>query len=176
MPRSSINATTLEVIRSELVNREPGTRAQAIEALAVIGDTRGLVIALHSADAYVRRTAVKGLAGQPGVFVTWRLARLRLDPDQNVRCAVAEALARRTSRLALRALRRIVGADPSMQVRLLAVMGLAQMEVPGVDDVLRTAMTQDSEAQVRAMARALLRRRKGLGTQRVGRARPAMRE
>ena len=176
MPRSTVSATTLGVIRAELVNGEPAIRAQAIEALAVLGDARGLITALGSSDAYVRRTAVKGLAGQPGVFVTWRLGRLRLDPDQDVRCAVAEALARRTSRLALGALRRIIGTDPSVQVRLLAVMRLAQMDVPVVDDVLRMVMTQDREVQLRAMARTLLRRREARRTQNAGRARPKMGE
>jgi HEAT repeat protein len=171
MPQSSVSSTTLSVIRAELANREPATRAQAIEALAVLADTRGLITALGSSDAYVRRTAVKGLAEQPGVFLTWRLGRLRLDPDQNVRGAVAEALTRRTSRLALRALRRIISADPSLQVRFLAIMGLAQMELPGVDEILRTAMTQDVEAQLRAMARALLRRREGRRKQETSRRR-----
>lgn len=63
-----------------------------------------------------------------------------------------------------------------MQVRFLAIKGIAQMEVPGVDEILRTAMTQDRERQLRAMACALLRRRKERQTRSAGRARPEMGE
>jgi len=159
MTRSSVNSTTLVAIRAEITNADAATRAQAIEALACLADTRGLVVALRSPHAYVRRTAARGLAGAPGVLVTWRLARLSRDADEGVRAAVAQALTGRSSRLARRTLRRMATDDPAPPVRFLALVGLEQADAPGIDALLAAVGQADGDGDLAATARALLRRR-----------------
>lgn len=164
MPRSTTNPATLAAIRAEIVNTDAGTRAQAIEALAILGDTRGLVAALRSPHAYVRRTAARGLTDARGVFVTWHLVRLAADPDDDVRSAVAQALTGRSSRLARRTLRRMATDDPALPVRFLALIGLERGDAPGVDALLAEVAREDGVGQLGAMARAIMRRREGMRT------------
>jgi hypothetical protein len=159
MTRASINSTTLVAIRAEIANADAATRAQAIEALACLADTRGLVVALRSPHPYVRRTAVRGLASVAGVVVTWRLARLAGDVDDGVRAAVAQALTGRSSRLARRTLRRMATDDPAPPVRFLALVGLEQVDAPGIDALLAAVGRADGDGDLAATARALLRRR-----------------
>lgn len=159
MTRLPIDTATLGRIRSELSSREAALRAQAVEALGALGDARGLVDALSSDDAYLRRAAIKGLADRPGGLVTWRIAQTRFDPDEDVRCAVAEALARRRCWLATHALRRMIETDASPNTRFQAMVGLARMDTPRVDEVLRAALARDGDERLQEMAGALLRRR-----------------
>jgi HEAT repeat protein len=159
MPRSPIHRATFRRIRRALASDEPALRADAIDALGILGDVGGLVDALAHDDAYVRRAAVRGLAGRPGERLTWRLAQTRFDPDEDVRCAVADALAGRTGWLGAHALRRIVEQDESASVRYRALVGLATSDSAKVEDVLRAALAGDPEQLVRETARTLLAER-----------------
>lgn len=149
----------LATIRAEIADTDAGTRAQAIEALAILGDTRGLVAALRSRHAYVRRTAARGLTDARGVFIAWHLARLAADPDDDVRSTVAQALTGRSSRLAQCTLRRLATDDPALPVRFLALVGLERGDAPGVDALRAAVAREDGAGQLGAMARALVRRR-----------------
>jgi len=138
---------TLARIRAALASDERALRAEAIDALEILGDVPGPVAAL---------------AQLPGEMLTWRLAQTRFDPDDGVRCAVADALAGRdgfAGWLVAHALRRIVEQDESAKVRFRALVGLAATASPHVEDVLRAVVAGDEESFVRGMARTLLLRR-----------------
>lgn len=151
--------TTLTAIRDEIDDDDPGACAQAIDALAILGDTRGLIAGLRSPHAYVRRAAARGLGGTRGVVVTWRLTRLVDDPDEGVRTAVARALTGRSSRLATRTLRRMVTGDPSLLVRFVALAGLERDDGPRLATLLAKLARDDGAGQLREMAEAIMRRR-----------------
>jgi HEAT repeat protein len=155
----TIHGSTLERIRSDLDAADAAARAQAVEALASIGDDRGLVAALASPDAYVRRVAVGGLASRPGERLTWRLTSACFDESEDVRSAVARALGRRKGRIAAHALQRLVERDESATVRFHAVVAIAEADAPKAEVILRVAAEVDPEPRVRDMAAALLRRR-----------------
>ena len=153
--------TTLAQIRRALASDDPAERAEAIDALGILGDARGLADALSHDDAYVRRGAVRGL-GVPGERHTWRLAHMIFDPDADVRCAVVRALARRSGIggwLVAHALRRVVEQDESSGVRFLALTTLDELDTPNAVAVLHEAHATDPESLVRETARALLLRR-----------------
>ena len=154
--------TTLAQIRRALASDDPAERAEAIDALGILGDARGLADALSHDDAYVRRSAVRSLADVPGERHTWRLAHMIFDPDADVRCAVVRALARRSGIggwLVAHALRRVVEQDESSGVRFLALTTLDELDTPNAVAVLHEAHATDPESLVRETARALLLRR-----------------
>jgi HEAT repeat protein len=154
-----VSAETLSRIRAGLGDREPGVRAQAVEALAALGDVGGLVAALGSEDRYLRRYAISSLAREPGMRLTWRLARKRHDPCDDVRVALAHALAARGGWLAARLLRTIARHDASARVRHAALHAAADLGSCGAHRVLGESAAHDPDPDVRAMARVLLRRR-----------------
>lgn len=157
-----IDDGTLAPIRDALASDDPAERAQAIDALGILGDERGLADGLAHDDAYVRRSAVRSLAGVAGERHTWRLAHMIFDPDVDVRCAVVRALARRGGIggwLVAHALRRVVEQDEAPGVRFLALTSLDELDAANVVAVLHAASADDPESLVRETARALLVRR-----------------
>lgn len=153
---------TLAPIRRALASDDPAARAEAIDALGILGDARGLADALAHDDAYVRRRAVRSLADVAGERHTWRLAHMIFDPDEDVRCAVVRALARRRGIggwLVAHALRRVVEQDDAPGVRFLALTSLDELDAANVVAVLHAALAGDPESLVRETARALLVRR-----------------
>ena len=154
--------TTLAQIRRALASDDPAERAEAIDALGILRDERGLADALSHDDAYVRRRAVRSLADVPGERHTWRLAHMIFDPDADVRGDVVHALGRRGGIggwLVAHALRRVVEQDEAAGVRYLALTTLDELDAANAVAVLHAAHATDPESLVRETAHALLLRR-----------------
>lgn len=156
---SRLDDETLERIRSDLEHDDPTTRAQAVDALATLGDARGLLRALGSEDGYVRCVALRGLATEPGEHTTWRIAQGVWDADEHVRVAVARALGCRSGWLPVHALRRLAESDQAPSVRATALTAYATAAFPNADELLRAAATADDDAEVRCEAARLIARR-----------------
>jgi len=156
--KSRIDRFVTRQIRADLEKEAPAVRADAVEALAMLRDRRGLVRALGSGDPYLRCVAVRGLAREQGERIAWRLAHRIRDRDAMVRQHAAFALGLRIEWIARFALRRLI-ADPSVAVRCEAIAAYAAAALANVEDVLRAAAEGDPDAEVRALAADLLARR-----------------
>ncbi len=151
------DARMIKRIRKELGSSDAEMRGECVEALIALGDIRGLLRASRSRDTYVRARAVRALGKVPGGRITWRLSRLRHDPEADVRCAVAQALARRRGWFVARILAQLAG-DEHAVVRYTSVTRLAQIDWSRAEPLLQAIMTGDAEGWVRDAAAALLRR------------------
>lgn len=155
------DSDTIRRIRRELRSPDAQVRAECVEALVALADIRGLRSAMRSPDPYVRARATRALAAVRGIGITWRLTRLRLDADIEVRCVVARALAQRRGWWAARTLAQLAR-DRHPVVRYTALTGLARNDWDRARAMLQSAMTSDEEGWVRDAAATLLERH-GLG-------------
>lgn len=153
-----IDSKTMKHIRRRLRSTDAQVRAECVEALIALADTRGLLSATRSRDAYVRARAARALANMRGGRITWVLLRLRSDEDQQVRCVVASVLARRRGWLTARALAQLAN-DAHPVVRYTALDGLVRVDWKRASGLLRAAMTGDQEGWIRDAAATLLQRR-----------------
>lgn len=160
---SRLDNDTLERIRDDLDDDDPTRRAQAVDALATLGDTPGLLRALGAGDPDVRCVALRGLATEAGEHVTWRLAQGIWDAEPRVRVEVARALGRRSGWLPVHALRRLAESDESPLVRAAALCAYAAASFPDAIDLLCTAAAEDDAPEVRAQASELIARRPATG-------------
>jgi len=119
------DAETMARIRKGLAARCPRLRAESVDALAALGDVRGLLLALGSHDPHVRLSAVRGLASESGIRVTSRLLCRVADRDGQVRSATASALGRRAGCLSALALWWLAY-DRDAAVSYTALAGLAE--------------------------------------------------
>jgi len=152
------DSETMKHIRRRLRSPDAQVRAECVEALSALADTRGLLSATRSRDAYVRARAASGLANTKGGRITWVLLRLRADADEHVRCVVASVLARRRGWLTARARAQLAN-DAHPVGRYTALNGLVRIDWKRASGLLRAAMTGDQEGWIRDAAAALLRRR-----------------
>jgi len=148
---------TLGAVRAGLASAAPLIRAEAIDGLVALGDTKGLRTGLCSRDSYVRTRAVKALGPHPGDTLTWRLVPLAWDSAVPVRLAVAEVLAQRTGWLATWGLRHLVS-DEDAAVRYAAIAALVDLDREWVVPRLRVVRAADPVLWVRDAAATLLRR------------------
>lgn len=151
------DAAVTSAMRRGLASSDRFVRAESADALAMLGDTRGLLLALACGDAYVRQRAVKGLASERGLRVALRLAARSRDAATEVRAAVAEAFGRRGGTLARVALRQLA-ADADPLVRHAALRALAEINPRAASNLLERARRSDPHPWVRDSAGALLRR------------------
>jgi HEAT repeat protein len=121
----TIDPSTLGRIRDSLLNSDRAVRAESVDALASLGDRRGLRIALGSSDPYVRLRAVRALATEHGIAVAAKLVRKTADCDAQVRAAAAEGLAARPGCIAALALWRLTH-DENVTVRYTVLQSLAR--------------------------------------------------
>lgn len=159
--KSRIDKTVLKRLRADIQTDAASARADAVEALAALGDRRGLLRALQSDDPYLRRVALRGLARLKGERIAWRLAQRIRDRDVLVRRHAAFALGQRGEWIARFALRRLIVADGSFAVRCEALAAYAETRHGDVSRILIATAEADAHPEVRELAEALLARRPG---------------
>lgn len=146
-------------IRRDLESADAAKRVEAVEALAIIRDLRGLFLALRSRDAYLRCVSLHALAGEPGEQLAWRLAHRTHDRDELVRRHAAYVLGQRPEWIARFALRWLIAGDRSHAVRCEALAAYAAAAPHNAVAVLTTAAEKDPDPAVREQALALLAHR-----------------
>jgi HEAT repeat protein len=146
----------LRSVRRGLASPAREVRAEAIQAIVLLGDKKGMRRALRNSDPWVRTEAVKGLTRLQGAGVARHLVRALADQSPEVAHAAAECLSRLEGPGMVRALRRCVTAEDWI-VRYFGVIGLARR---GSHDVLPLLETLQSDAHpwIREEATQALRR------------------
>ncbi len=151
----------LAAVRRQLQSPRREVQAEAIYLLVILRDTWGLRCALHHADPWVRREAIKGLAQLRGAEAVRWLGPALADADRNVAHTAAECLGRMETKdlQLLWALRQCVASEDWL-VRYYGAVGLARLcgKSPEVDRLLAD-LAQDEHSWVRNTATQALQRK-----------------
>jgi HEAT repeat protein len=159
------SAVAAEALGRTLDDPERHVRLAAVRALVRVADARAiapLLKALRSPDVEVRLAAASSLGARPERRGSAALReRLKVDPSSAVRFVIARGLATEGDRAGIRYLCKALGSDADRAVRRQAATVLGGVRGADSREALRRALG-DEDAEVRALARAALERRREL--------------